>query len=89
MRNVNVSTNSDIRPLLMNFTPASKATVIDEEDYKFIYDPKNQISYFMGSTKQTGSQSATRNQYQTRRPSNPNTDSSFVYSTDGDMDTDD
>ncbi len=48
MRNVNVSTNSDIRPLLMSFTPETVAEPIKAEDYNVMYDPKNQISYFLG-----------------------------------------
>jgi len=35
-------------PVIMNFTSPKKAEVIEEEDYKVIYDVENSISYICG-----------------------------------------
>ncbi len=50
-------------PVIMNFTAPKKAEVINEEDYKVIYDAQNRISYICGGGGGSSSGSTSQKGY--------------------------
>lgn len=63
MRNVNVSTNSDVRPLLMNFTRETVVNQLGADHYSVMYDSKNQITMYLGGGSSNNNSSESRRGY--------------------------
>lgn len=55
------------KPVIMNYTAPKKAEVIEEEDYKVIYDVKNSISYICGGGGGSSSGSTSQKGYRETR----------------------